>query len=202
MDKQKFKQIVKKHNRIYYHSERVIQRAIFSLIGSFRGRLTARRVAEKAGLSRQTIYNHYPNIQTAITESEKAIIYLFPKELEQQRKRLSAVIPDANTRLFYATLVFMAHRRELFCLICADDNNQRVLQSMIELLCPKLEIIWLPKGSPTPTIDTQRAKMLIKVLSEVICEWCVFTNCDVQKANSYIRRLLRATEDAAMNRLP
>ena len=123
-------------------------------------------------------------------------------EIERQSQNLISLISDINTRLFYAVLVFMAKRRDLFSMICADINHQGVLYRMTEILYSRLEITWLPKGSATPVLGSERTDMLIRVLVEVFCKWSISTNCNVRKADRYIRRLLRATTDAAENRLP
>ncbi len=172
------------------------------LNSKYRGRITARQIAKSAGLTRQAVYNHYPSMKSAVADSEETILSDFSSELDLQTKNLVAVIPDFNTRVFYATMVFMAKRKELFCLICSDVNNQGVLYQMVEIIFPGLEITWLPKGLPTPKIDSERARMLIRLLVEVLCQWSTSTKCDIRKADHFIRRLLRAISDAAANRLP
>lgn len=191
-----------RHNRVYERNEIAIQSAIVMLIGSHRGRLTARRVAKVAGLSRQTIYNHSINADSAIDEVEKRLLRDFATDIDQQSERLCNLIPDHNTRIFYSAMVFMARKGDLFCSICSDENNRGALFQMIRLLYPKLEIAWLPKGSPAPQIGGKRVNMMVRVLSEIICDWVADTGCDVRRANRYIQRLLRAVNDAASNRLP
>ena len=40
------------------------------------------------------------------------------------------------------------------------------------------------------------------MMVEVISKWGAATRCDIRKANRYINRLLRITEDAERNRVP
>lgn len=191
-----------RHNRVYERNEIAIQNAIVTLIGSHRGRLTARRVAKAAGLSRQTVYNHSINADSAIDEVEKRLLRDFATGTDRQSERLCNLVPDHNTRIFYSAMVFMAHKGDLFCSICSDENNRGALFQIIRLIYPKLEIAWLPKGSPVPQIGSKRVNMMVRVLSEILCDWVADTGCDVRKASRYIQRLLRAVNDAASNRLP
>jgi len=108
------------HNTVFDRNELAIQKAILSLFATYRGRITARQVAKAAGLSRQTIYNHHADVHTAIVDGENAILEAFSDNLENQSQKLIGVISDPNSRLFYASMIFMAHRREIFCPICAD----------------------------------------------------------------------------------
>ena len=135
-------------------------------------------------------------------DGENDILKAFSEETARQSKKLSSVIPDKNYRLFYATMSFMAQRREIFALICSESSNQDVLSRMAEIIFLRLDIMWLPKGTPNPAPDSQRAKMLVRVMAEILREWVAETNCNVRKADRFIRRLLRAVADAAANRLP
>ena len=204
MDNQQKGSTKEKHNKNYDRNERAIQRAVFSLIKRHRGRLTACQVAKVAGLSRRTFYRHHSGINAVITESEDRVLAEFSADLDRQVQKLTVIISDANTRLFYATLVFMAHRyrREIFEAIGTDHNNQGILYQMVEIIYPQLEIAWLPKGTPAPALGSERADMLARMIVEVLCKWSTSTHCNVRKADPYIRRMLQATKDAAANRLP
>ena len=190
------------HNQRFIHNDHEIKKVIFWLNRKYRGRITARQIAKATGLTRQAVYNHCSSMKSAVADSEQSILADFSDELDLQVNTLRSVIPDTNVRLFYATLVFMARRPELFCSICADVNNQGLLYQMMEMIFPRLGIIWLPKGLPAPAPGSERADLLIRMLVGVLSKWGASTNCDIRKANRCIRRLLRATEDAAANRLP
>ena len=189
------------HNRRYDRSERAIHKAILKLLGAYRGRLTARQVAKAAGLSRQTIYNHHPNINQAIVNNENALLEAFAAELDTQIEKLSNVVADTNGRIFYALLIFMAQRGEVFCPICTDLNNQGLLYQLMELVYPKLEIIWLPVGMPAPSVGSERVEAYLDRSVGIIRRWGKATNCDIKRSNRYINSLLRATSEAARNRL-
>ena len=117
------------HNRRYERSERAIQKAILKLMVIYRGRITARQVAKVAGLSRQTIYNHHPNINQAIVNNEKALLQKFSSGLDQQIEKLSKVTTDTNGRIFYAIMIFMARHDDVFFPVCTNINNQGLLYS-------------------------------------------------------------------------
>lgn len=189
------------HNRIYFRNEHAIQKAVFTLIGRYRGRLTARQVAKAAGLAWRTVYRHCSDFDSVIAKSEDAILSEFSACFDENLQRLR-LVRDQNARLFYAMMVFMAHRRDVFCPICSDLNNQGILYRMVEIVYQRLGIVWLPKGSPTPALESEKVKMLMRIIVEVLCEWGTSTNCNVRKANRFVQRMLCATADAAANRLP
>jgi len=201
MGKRKNEHKSSEHNQQYYRNERAIQKAVFSLIGRYRGRLTARQVAKTAGLSWRTVHRHCSDFGSVITESEETILSEFSACLDENLQKLQ-LVRDQNARLFYAMMVYMAHRRDVFCPICSDLNNQGILYRMTENVYQRLEIVWLPKGSPTPALKSEKAKMLMRIIVEVLCEWSTSTNCNVRKANRFVQRMLRAVSDAAANRLP
>ena len=190
------------HNQRYNRSELKIYKTVLKLLKKQRGRITMRQIARETGLSRQTLYNHHPNVNQAITESEDALLAEFAVELDGQIKRLSSIMPDVNGRVFYATLIFMARRGDIFCPICADINNQGLLHRIVETAFSRLQINWLPKGTPAPAIGSERADLFMRMMVEVISKWGAATRCDIRKANRYINRLLRITEDAERNRVP
>lgn len=192
---------LKRKNRTYERNGHAILKALFLLNRKYRGRFTAYQVAKAAGLSRKTVYQHYPNFDSAICESEKMLLDEFMRSLDDELQKLR-VVRDHNTRLFYAMLVFMDRNHEVFCTICSDDNNQGLLYQMMEFLYEMLEIEWLPKGMANPVVDSERAKMMIGAMVTILCDWGSGTHCNVQKGDRYIQRLLRTVKDAAEKRLP
>lgn len=190
------------HNRCFERNDWAIRAAVFELRRSRRDRFTAQKVAKIAGLTRQTFYHHYSSIGTAPAEIEEKILAELSAEINQSAQGKLSWIVDVNTRLFYTVLVFMAQRRAYFSPACADVHSQGVLYQMAEFIYPKLEIEWLPKGSPAPAPDSQRAKMLIRVIAEILSEWGAETGCNIRRTDFYVRRLLQAVDDAARNRLP
>ena len=189
------------HNRQYERSERAIQNAILTLMEVYRGRITARQVAKAAGLSRQTIYNHHSNINQAIVNNEKALLQKFSSGLDQQIERLSKVTTDTNGRIFYAIMIFMARHDDVFFPVCTNINNQGLLYQIVEAAYPKLEISWLPVGPPAPCAGSERVESYLHKSVGIIRRWGQRTHCDVRRGGRYINSLLRATEDAAQNRL-
>lgn len=189
------------HNSRYEHNERAIYNAILILMGAYRGRITARQVAKSAGLARQTIYNHHPNINQAIVNNEKALLQKFSSGLDQQIEKLSKVTTDTNGRIFYAIMIFMARHDDVFFPVCANINNQGLLYQIVEAAYPKLEISWLPVGPPAPCAGSERVESYLHKSVGIIRRWGKNTHCDVRRGERYINSLLRATEDAAQNRL-
>lgn len=189
------------HNRRYEHSERAMQSAILKLLKRHRGRLTARQVAKAAGLSRQTLYNHHPNINQAIINNEEALVEEFSSGLDEQLRLLSRITASSNGRIFYAILIFMSRNKEVFSPVCSDRNNQGLLYKIVEAVYPRLEITWLPIGMPAPEVGSERVEAYIHKCVGIIRRWGEGTHCDVRLGGKYIDSLLRATADAARNRL-
>lgn len=191
------------HNQQYERNERAIQNAIRKLLKTYRGRITARQVAKAAGLTRQTVYNHHPNINRAISENEHSLLTGFSITLDGQAERLQKIIKNnANGRLFFSLLVFIAKHKETFGPICADINNQGLLHSMVEVVYPRLEVGWLPKGSPAPALGSERASMFVRMAVEVVSRWGCETECNVRRAGHYMARLQKIVDEAGRNRLP
>ena len=174
------------HNSRYEHNERAIYNAILILMGAYRGRITARQVAKSAGLTRQTIYNHHPNINQAIVNNEKALLQKFSSGLDQQIEKLSKVTTDKNGRIFYAIMIFMARHDDVFFPVCANINNQGLLYQIVEVAYPRLEISWLPVGLPAPCAGSERVESYLHKSVGIIRRWGKNTHCDVRRGGRYI----------------
>ena len=188
------------HNRRYERSECAMQSAILKLLKRHRGRITARQVAKAAGLSRQTIYNHHPNINQAIINNEEVLVEEFSSGLDDQLKLLSRTTANPNGRIFYAILIFMTRHKENFCQICTDRNNQGLLYKIVEAAYPRLEITWLPMGVPAPEAGSERVEAYIHKCVGIIRRWGDDTHCDVRRGDRCVNSLLRTTEDLARGR--
>ncbi len=102
---------------------------------------------------------------------------------------------DINQRLFMASFIFMTQYSEIFYQICSNMAVQDILYRMLKVLYPKLRLTWLPAGAPTPAIDSERVDLYLRLLTGVICQWGKGTNCDIGKAEPYIRKMIKITED-------
>lgn len=102
---------------------------------------------------------------------------------------------DINQRLFMASFIFMTQYSEIFYQICSNMAVQDILYRMLKVLYPKLRLTWLPAGTPTPAIDSERVDLYLRLLTGVICQWGKGTNCDIGKVEPYIRRMVKITED-------
>lgn len=193
---------ISKHNQIFKRNGHKILCAFLKVFHLHRGHVTVRRVAQASGLTRQTIYNHHPDIDQALVQGEKELLCDFTAELDVQDKKFSKMIPDTNRRIFYAMLIFMDRHKGIFCLICTDINNQGLLFQIVTEVFSRLQIKWLPAGTPAPDISSERACMYMRMLVEVISRWGLETQCNIRKADRYIERMIRITEVAKHNRLP
>lgn len=185
-------------NRIFKRNERSIRRAIFKLLITHRGRLTVKQVVKETGLSKRTVYVHYPDLGTAPEDIDQQIIHEFNEEIDSHMDSLVKIISNHNERVFYSIFVFIAKRKELFCQICSSAVNQDVLCKMIESVYTKLKIIWFPLNAPPPQIGSDRVDMYISMVIEIIRKWSAQTHCDIRKSSQYIRRLMRLTLEASI----
>lgn len=87
---------LKRKNRTYERNGHTILKAIFSLRRKYRGRFTAYQVAKAAGLSRKTVYQHYPDFDSAICESEKMLLNEFAHSFDDELQKLG-IVRDSNT---------------------------------------------------------------------------------------------------------
>ena len=199
MVKYKRKKTKIKRTRRFLKNDTTIFVGILKRIKSHRGHVTVQQVAKDIGVSRQTIYNHHTGITRAIIDSENELLKAFSSGLDEQIKKLSVAVEDVNEQVFYAALIFMAHRKEIFRLICEDLNHQELLYRMVEVLYPRLQITWLPKNIPAPAASSERAGMFFRMIVEVFCRWGVTTHCDLNRAGEYISHLTRITTEVSRN---
>lgn len=102
---------------------------------------------------------------------------------------------DINQRLFMASFIFMTQYSEIFYQICSNMAVQDILYRMLKVLYPKLRLTWPTTGTSIPTVDSDLADLYLRLLTGVICQWGKGTNCDIGKAEPYIRRMIKITED-------
>lgn len=81
-------------NRIFKRNERSIRRAIFKLLITHRGRLTVKQVVKETGLSKRTVYVHYPDLGTAPEDIDQQIIHEFNEEIDSHMDSLVKIISN------------------------------------------------------------------------------------------------------------
>ena len=189
------------HNKTYRRNHRTLLSVLFRLLRTNRGSITIPQLARSAKMSTQTVYQHFSDINSAITDSESEILEEYKTAMGRWRHAALAS-SDANGRLFYMSLIFMAKHRDVFVPICSDINNQGLLYQMMAALIGAQDVVWLPKGSPAPAPGSERADMLIWTMMEIVNRWSNDTDCAINQSRRYIERIKRAVDDAAKNRLP
>ena len=189
-----------KHTARYRKNEALIRNAIFMLLPDHRGNLTAGQIARYANLSRLTVYNHHKNISRAIIEIEDELLEEFTAALDSPGIPVST-IKDANRRYFFALFTFMHRHREVFCPVCMERQHVGLLLHMMRLLYPRLEVHWLPKGTPAPAIGSERADFFMWMLVGIISRWGMETKCSVKESGYYMGRIMRVIAAVSTRRI-
>ena len=188
-----------KHTKRFRRSEAAFSSALFRLMRKSRGRITVTALADGARLSRQAFYLHHHDVNAAVVEAEEDMLQEFGAFLTRR-------YPDDgnhnnNRRLITACFIFMSRHKDIFCEIAQDMAYERLVYRMLETLYPRLQIIWLPKGIPAPTLGSERIDHLLRSATGIICRWVAEDCCDIGKANRHIRHILQLTEEAGRMRL-
>ena len=187
-----------KHSRRYEESDIRIIASLRKQKKAYRARVTVRQVIDGAGLKRSSFYYHYSDVNAAVEASENNILDSFLAFLENPPIRYRKKRGNPNRALFELMLLFMRRHKEIFREICDDINNQSVLYKMVEYVYPHLVIIWYPINQPAPVIGSERAEMLFRLIAEVITRWGKETHCDFKKADYYIDKLVKITNEASI----
>lgn len=66
---------------------------------------------------------------------------------------------------------------------------------MMAVIYPKLKLAWHPEYVPAPTITSERVDIYFRWMVGVICWWGKTTQCDIAKADLYVRQLNAITDD-------
>ena len=181
------------HNRRFYKRRTAIFSNILRALGKYRGCVTIRQISNVSGFPRQVFYRYFKSINQAIGECERWLHQEY--ELHLNSVPLSDTDAAINRGYFTISFVFMAQNKEVFYQICSDMAVQDILYRMLKVLYPKLRLTWLPAGTPTPTINGERVDLYLRLLTGVICQWGKETKCDIDKAELYIRKMVKITED-------
>lgn len=176
--------------------------SIYKIVCGQYGRLTWRRIAELAGITRQTLYKHFSDIDHLFRQGVADLLNDFRISLDLQWLTFSKMFTDNNESVFYILLTFLSQQGDIFTLICGDLDHQELLYLMVLEIFPRLRLNWLPVGAPTPDIKSERVSMAIRMMVEVISRWGVETRCNIRKADRYVQRLMKVADFAAQNRLP
>lgn len=183
----------KSRNRRYYKRRTDIFANTLKLLGKHRGRVTIMQISKVAGFPRQVFYRYFKNINQAIADCERWLHQEY--ELRLDSIPLRGTDATINRSYFTISFVFMAQNKDVFYQICSDMAIEDILYRMLKVLYPKLRLTWLPKGTPVPSIDSDRVDLYLRVLTGMICQWGKETNCDIDKAEPYIRRMVKFTVD-------
>ena len=190
------------HNDYYNRNHHNTLYAVLKATRKRSGRVTLDQVAKLTGVSRQALYNHYSDIRSAEFRGVGEMLADFESQFDKQDWKYSKMIPDNNKRVFYTIMIYMNQRRDLFNIICKEVRHHGIIHRMIKRAFRRLDLHWLPIGTPAPNFSSERVGMCISMFVEVIARWGRKTNCDIKKADHYLDRLIRVVKAAEQNALP
>lgn len=181
------------HNRRYYKRKTAVFVTVLKLLSKYRGHITIRQISKAAGFPRQVFYRYFKNINQAIVACDRWLHEKYERHLGSIP--LDGTNDSINRNLFTISFVFMAQNKEVFYQICSDMAIQDILYRMLKVLYPKLRLTWLPAGTLAPALGSDRVDLYLRLLTVVICHWGKETSCDIDKAEPYIRKMVKITED-------
>lgn len=77
----------------------------------------------------------------------------------------------------------------------ATDATRSVQIRMLKVLYPRLRLTWFLKGLPAPALGSDCMDLYLRLLTGMFCQWGKETSCDIDKAEPYIRKMVKITED-------
>lgn len=105
--------------------------------------MCAKEVAEKAGVSRATVYNHHRVIKEILQDYEKYI-------LRKYRRMIRKVTKDKGTRLariYLRFLLFMVKEKKIFRMLIKNGRRAALEKMMFEIKIKIVNYAGLPKNS-------------------------------------------------------
>ncbi len=183
----------KPRTRRFRKNEAAITNVLFRLLRKHRGRLSVTTLARELHMSRRAFYLHHHDINSAISESEEALLHEFGEYLTEFCPEDSG--NTSNRRLITACFIFMSQRQTVFREIGENMLHQHILYRMLEILYPRLQIIWLPVGAPTPTPDSERVDLYLRCTVGILSRWAAVDRCDIGEAEQYIRQMIKLTDE-------
>ena len=189
-------------NKTYERNHHNSIKALFELVCPGYGHVTWRAISKLAGISRQSLYKHFSDIDHIYRQGIDDILSEFDADFEKQAWKFSRMSSDINKCVLYMLFVFLNQQKDIFNLICGDLDHQSLLYQIIEDAFGRFDLKWLPLGSPAPDIKSEKIGICIRMLMGVVSQWGIDTGCDIEKADSYIDHAVRIVKAAEMNALP
>lgn len=123
--------------------------------------MCAKEVAERAGVSRATVYNHHRVIREILQDYEKYI-------LRKYRRMIRKVTKDKGTRLvriYLRVLLFMVKEKKIFGMLI-KNGRRTVLETMLfEIKTRIVNYAGLPKNSE------KMFKIYVNEVTGLMVEW-------------------------------
>ena len=186
-----------KRKKTFLSNHRAIQLYIFRNHKDYPGWLTVARLTRKIGICRQSFYNHYESANDAIIRGEKELLKQFSDYITEKIPDNNHLRPNNNRRVIMHLFLFMSYYKKVFIEVCKDSSNEKILTKMLEMIYPKLDIIWLHANEQRPEIGSDNVDMFFRIVSWIISHWGTTERCKFEKADPYINRILNLTRNTS-----
>lgn len=186
------------HNRRFSSSDLTIFTTILDLFHLHPGRIEIKRIMKKSGMTRQSFYNHYHDVNQAINKNKQALLDDLLKDINLTIKDKVFGSPmDQNRKIFLTCFIFMSKRKDVFRRICKEPDSQYMVFNLMEAVYPTLNVVWLPAGSPPPIKGSELVNRYLIIATGIFCMWGQDGGCELKRMDRYLKKLLRLSSDAS-----
>lgn len=123
--------------------------------------ICAKEVAEKAGVSRATVYNHHRMIREILLDYEKYV-------LRKYKRTIRKVIKDKRMRLakiYLRVLLFMVKEKKIFGMLIKNGRRAMLEKMVFEIKTKIVNYAGLPKNSE------KMFKIYVSEVTGLLVEW-------------------------------
>ena len=193
-----------KINLRYGHIHYRIIVAVVEIIRDHGGHVSWPEVAAKTGITLRTIQTHFKSTdpRTALRDEILKMLDNVDTWLDAHDELNNRKSPMYNDIMITVLFSIMDRGSEFFSVACDDHRHDGVIYRVAERLFNHLNFDWLPHGIPAPDAKTDRGRMCIRMMQEVILKWGQVTGCDKRQTEPYIARMQRIIRLAEDNKLP
>ena len=159
------------------------------------GQATVIDVAKAVGKTPQTFFYYFSNIPGAMRELDRAV----KSELREYMRggKFRGSDNEINRDIFTICFDVMSQRGKVFYQLCLHNHRSEYIHSILKILYKYIKL-------PNTTLQRKPKPSDPRVETYLWCMVCVYqrwgkeTKCNIKKTDSYMKRLLNLTADAAI----